>query len=62
MAKNPIMSWRNIFCADHKMWWNINAAQNMAVLCEYPYFAWNGWIYNTKSLEQISTLDAEGLN
>ena len=48
----PEINWRNILFP-HKFAYYINSFAELAAEQDYPYFYWNGWIYDTKSLQQI---------
>jgi hypothetical protein len=48
----PEINWRNILFP-HKFAYYINSFAELAAEQDYPYFYWNGWIYDTKTLQQI---------
>lgn len=48
----PEITWKNILYP-HKFAWRIDYFAEQAEIQGYPYFWWNGWIYNTKTLQQL---------
>ena len=47
----PEINWRNILFP-HKFV-RRNSFAELAAEQYYPYFYWNGWIYDTKTLQQL---------
>ena len=46
------ITWKNILFP-HKFEYWIASFAELAAQQDYPYFYWNGWIYDTKTLEQV---------
>lgn len=50
LTKEIQMKWNEVFNTTFIRWPNgINGAQEAAISAGYPYFSWNGIIYNTKT-------------
>lgn len=43
------ISWKNTFNAEYKIYEWIDKAFKAAREAEYPYIAWNGWVFKTNS-------------
>lgn len=48
----PKITWKNILYP-HTFAWRIDYFTEMVEQQSYPYFWWNGWIYDTKTLQQL---------
>jgi hypothetical protein len=46
------ITWKNILFPHKFAYWIVSFAE-LAAQQDYPYFYWNGWIYDTKTLEQV---------
>lgn len=46
---NNILSWSEVFNTNHKMYYTIHEAWLAAIEARYPYFYWNGSIFNTET-------------
>jgi hypothetical protein len=46
------ITWKNILFPHKFVYW-IESFAELAAQQNYPYFYWNGWIYDTKTLEQV---------
>jgi hypothetical protein len=52
-------SWANTFNSNisETLWWHIENAKRAATSAEYPFFTWNGWVYDTESAERITLVE-----
>lgn len=52
-------SWANTFNSDisETLWWHIENAKMAATSAGYPFFTWNGWVYNTETAERITLVE-----
>lgn len=54
MAEKP--SWKNTFNTNLASWGFIDHAEVGASHAGYPYFAWNGRVYDTTTRQEIGTV------
>jgi hypothetical protein len=50
------MNWSTVFNTSLGWWGSLNNAHAGAVAANYPYFAWNGRIYDTKTGQDTGQL------
>jgi len=48
----PIV-WKNIFNTSHFLYGHITKGQEAAVSAGYPYFIWNGYVYDTVNVKRV---------
>lgn len=64
MAERP--TWKDVFNGEHHWWGHVDACKHAALASRYPYFAFNGLVYETRAVSwrsgdlicKVSDLDA----
>jgi hypothetical protein len=57
---NPhVRTWKYVFNTDNQRWGWMGDGQHAAAKAGYPYFTWNGWVYNTSTSQHTGWLSEE---